>query len=172
MLIYLQMLESEPEKEKFRKIYDAYRNLMFYVANKILQNEWDAEDAVQQAFLSIVKNLEKISDPVRKKTQLYIVTIVEHKAIDIYQAKKRRPSVSLEEEIHGVALEMPGGGAAAAIARLPARYREFILMKYADGYTNRELAKLLGLSYAGVASLDARAKAAFRKELEKEGIEV
>ena len=61
MLIYLQMLESEPEKEKFRKIYDAYRNLMFYVANKILQNEWDAEDAVQQAFLSIVKNLEKIS---------------------------------------------------------------------------------------------------------------
>lgn len=61
---------------------------------------------------------------------------------------------------------------AEAIARLPARYREFILLKYADGYTNEELMKLLGLRYSGVRSLDKRAKKKLKEFLKEEGIDV
>jgi RNA polymerase sigma-70 factor (ECF subfamily) len=55
---------------------------MFYVAMKILHNEHNAEDAVHQAFLSILENLDKISNVECPKTQSYIVIIVERKAID------------------------------------------------------------------------------------------
>ena len=55
MLIYLQMLETPEEKSKFEQIYLEYRNLMFYVSKGILHNQQDAEDAVQEAFLKIIK---------------------------------------------------------------------------------------------------------------------
>ena len=59
MLIYLQMIESEEDKSKFIELYNQYRYLMFSVANRILKNEYDAEDAVHQAFVSIIDNLRQ-----------------------------------------------------------------------------------------------------------------
>ena len=61
MLIYLQMIETDEDRQKFIQLYETYRGLMFYVANRILHNTEDAEDAVHQAFLSIIENLDKIS---------------------------------------------------------------------------------------------------------------
>ena len=55
MIIYLQMIESDEDKSKFEQLYIMYKGLMFHVAMKILKNEFDAEDAVHQAFLSLIK---------------------------------------------------------------------------------------------------------------------
>lgn len=52
-MLYLQMIESDDDKEKFEEIYTRYRRLMYFVAFKVVQNEPDAEDAVQQA-LSLI----------------------------------------------------------------------------------------------------------------------
>ena len=60
MIIYLQMIESDEDKSKFEQLYIMYKGLMFHVAMKILKNEFDAEDAVHQAFLSLIENLKKI----------------------------------------------------------------------------------------------------------------
>ena len=54
MIIYLQMIESDEDKSKFEQLYIMYKGLMFHVAMKILKNEFDAEDAVHQAFLSLI----------------------------------------------------------------------------------------------------------------------
>ena len=68
-----------------------HRNMyLFYaVAYRILNNASDAEDAVHDAFIKIAENMKKISDPVCPKTQSYVVTIVENKAIDLYRRKQR-----------------------------------------------------------------------------------
>lgn len=81
MIIYLQMIESDEDKSKFEQLYIMYKGLMFHVAMKILKNEFDAEDAVHQAFLSLIENLKKISDVKCPKTRAYIVIITERKAI-------------------------------------------------------------------------------------------
>ena len=60
MMIYLQMLETSEEKVRFEELVHTYKNLMFYVANQILNNDHDAEDAVQQAFFAILKNFRKL----------------------------------------------------------------------------------------------------------------
>lgn len=172
MLVYTQMIEAPEDKGKFQRVYDRYLGLMLHTARRVLGDGRDAEDAVQEAFLAIAKNISKISDPACNKTRSYVVTIVENKAIDIYRARRRKPAEPLNEETAGIPFRVEGNALADAIARLPARYRELILLKYADGYTDRELTHMLGLSYSGVRSLDARAKKQLKKLLEEEGIDV
>lgn len=172
MLVYLQVVEEPEDRSKLQRVHDRYLGLMLYVARQVLSNEQDAEEAVQEALMAIAKNISKISDPGCTKTRNYVVTIVENKAIDIYRAKRRGAAEPLDEEAAGLPFRVEGNAVADAIARLPARYREFILLKYADGYTNGELMKMLGLSYQGVHSLDSRAKKKLRELLKEEGIDV
>ncbi len=41
VMLYLQMLPSPSEKDKFEQIYTLYRGLMFYIARRILPGEAD-----------------------------------------------------------------------------------------------------------------------------------
>lgn len=172
MLVYLQVIEEPEGKNKFQRLHDRYLGLMLHTARKILDSEQDAEDAVQEAFYAIAKNISKISDPECIKTRSYVVTIVENKAIDIYRARRRKAAEPLNEDTAGISFGVPGNAVAEAIARLPARYREFIILKYAEGYTNEELMHMLGLGYSGVRSLDERAKKKLKELLKEEGIDV
>lgn len=53
LMLYLEMLETPEEKVRFEEIYQNYRNKMFHMADHILHNDQDAEDAVHNAFLRI-----------------------------------------------------------------------------------------------------------------------
>ena len=132
MLVYLEMLPDDSDKAKLEQVYLRYRGLMFYVANRILNDASDAEDAVHQSFISIAEHIEKISSPVCTKTQSFVVTIVERKAIDIYRRKSKQRVIPLEDETAGLPVDTEAvqlSPLAAAISRLPARYRQFILLK-------------------------------------------
>lgn len=140
MLIYLAIIETPDDQSKFEKVYLQYRGLMYHVAYKILDNASDAEDAVHNAFLQIAENIDKISDPVCPKTQSYVVTIVENKAIDLYRRNKRRSIVSIDD-IPGIPAETDGtGDLAECILKLPPRYRQVILLKYYHGFSCKEIA--------------------------------
>lgn len=97
MFIYLQMIETPEDRSKFEDLYLRYKNIMFFTANKILHNYHDAEDAVHAAFVKIAENIEKIEAPDSPKTRGYVVTIVEHAAIDLYRKHKRTTTANLEE---------------------------------------------------------------------------
>ena len=57
-----------------------------------------------------------------------------------------------------------------AIAHLPDRYRELILLKYYQGFSDREIAKMLDMTPGNVARTVQRAKQKLRENLEQEGI--
>ena len=167
MLIYLQTLEAPDEKAKFETLYRTYCGLMVAVAMKLLGNRTDAEDAVHQAFLSILKNIDKISDVDCLKTKSYVVIITEHKAIDLLRARKKTLPRDFEAEPLGITIPPPGEDElATALTRLPARYREILLLHYHHGYSRKELAQMLELSYVALQQLLWRAKDALRKQLE------
>lgn len=114
---------------------------------------------------------KKITDPVCPKTHSYVVTIVEHQAIDQYRRLQKHPSVELIEEIQGTNAHYEGDNdLTKCILKLPARYREMILLRYHHGYTVREIAKVLGLSLPTAIKLDQRAKSRLKKMCEEEGI--
>ncbi len=168
--MYLSMIESPEDRSKFERIYLHYRGLMYHVAYQILNNEADAEDAVHSAFMKIAERIEKIDEPVCPKTQSYIVTIVENKAIDMYRSNRRRGTSGYFDEAIGQMSEDEPLGLDDCILRLPHRYREIIILKYAHGLTNRELAKQLGITEANAIKLDQRAKNKLRKLCKEAGI--
>ena len=171
MLIYMLMIDSPDDQSKFEKLYHEYKGLMFYVANNILHNDQDAEDAVHQAFVKIAENIEKIEETMCPKTKGYVVTIVENRAIDLYRKKIRHTSVELKEEVIGLSVEYAGSnGLTKCILKLPANYREIILLKYYHGYTLREIAKMIGVSETNAIKLDQRAKKKLLEFCKEEGI--
>lgn len=171
MLVYLQMIDSPADQTKFERLYYEYRGLMFYIANQILHNKHDAEDAVHNAFVSIAENMKKIGEPVCPKTKGYVVIIVESKAIDIYRNRQRHPEVSYDEETVGMQVDHASSQIIArCFSLLPTRYRHILLLKYQHGYDNREIAKLLDISEANVAKLVQRAKTKLDILCKEEGI--
>lgn len=171
MLIYLSLIETDSNKAKFESIYTEYKSLMFHVANGILNNEQDAEDAVHDAFLSIAKNFDKISTENRHKTKAFVVIVVESRAINIYRRKKRHVSSEYLEDMMGITEEFSQKDAISqCFQKLPLRYRRFLQLKYVWGYQNRELSDFMGISEAGVRKLNQRAKEALEKLCREEGL--
>lgn len=170
MLIYLSMIESQDDRHKFERIYERYRNLMCHVAYKILGNSQDAEDAVHQAFVSIIQNIHKFVQIDCPETRSFIVLMTERKAIDLIRIRHSEKILPLHEDLVGLEIPAPGDhGLADALAKLPARYREVLLLRFDSGYSTRELAKMLGLTESGVRKLIGRAKDALRHILEEDG---
>lgn len=140
MLIYMTLIDSPEDRSKFEKIYIQYRSLMLKTALEVLHSQPDAEDAVHQAFLKIAEHIEEIEEAVCPKTKGYVVTIAENKAIDFYRQKQRHPQVEYCDAMAGMTVEYNGSNAlAACMAKLPARERELILLKYKYGYSNNEV---------------------------------
>ena len=164
MLVFTQMLETADERLKIEEIFHTYGNLMFYVANKILNNAHDAEDAVQQALVAIYQNLEKISEIQCPQSRSFIVTTVERKAIDLYRVKRRNAVIPFEEELINVPTASVVDAAAErtdfakTMAKLPTRYRELLLLKYDNGYSEREIAVMYSMTEANVKKTIQRAK--------------
>lgn len=171
MLAYIQTMENDRDRARFEQIYLRYRDLMFHLANRILNNDRDAEDAVHNAFLYLVEHMEKIDGPECPKTKSYIVTVVESKAIDIYRRKSRHPQLSLEETQLGWEPDLGQAGAVArCLAQLPKRYRQVLLLKYSHGYSDGEIAQLLHITPTNAAKLVYRAKQKLDTICQKEGI--
>ena len=164
MLVFTQMLETSDQRLKIEEIFHTYGNLMFHVANKILNNDHDAEDAVQQALFTIYQNLEKFSEIRCPQSRSFIVTIVERKAIDLYRTKRRNAAIPFEEEFINVPAPSVVNAVAKrtdlakAMAMLPTRYRELLFLKYDNGYSEREIAVMYSMTEANVKKTIQRAK--------------
>lgn len=171
MIIYLQMIDDPQDRWKFEQLYTKYKDLMYYTACKILRNDRDAEDAVHDAFLAIVKHIEKISAVECPKTRAYVVTIAENKAIDLYRKKQRHPTGELMEETAGLSVEYDGDDELGrCMAKLPARYRQFLLLRYDHDYTVKEVAQMMGLSLSAAYKLEQRAKKALEALCKEAGV--
>ena len=70
---------------------------MYKVAIRILNDEHLAQDAVQEAFIRIVKNLDKINEVNCNRTRAFIVIIIRNASIDIYRSRKKQSSFPLED---------------------------------------------------------------------------
>ena len=166
MLIYLQALDSAEDRTRFEALYTAYRGLMFHVARRILNNDQDAEDAVHMAFLSLAEH--SLPQSLGPRARCLAATVAERKAIDLYRAKRRRPTAELEE-IPSCEGPPSDGTLAGAMAALPPRYREVLLLKYYNGYSTAEIAGFLGLTPGNVRQLTLRAKRCLAAELAERG---
>ena len=179
MLIYLQMLDTVEARDKFTSIYLIYRDTLYYTAMSILHNQEDAEDAVHQSFLAILQNIDKFPVVESDSVKAYYMTITVHKAIDIIRERQRivDPAFDehyigsvIDEKARGIDIAVPENESPLAIAlsKMPAKYRDVLLLHFDAGYTTTELAKMFGMKRATIQKQIWRAKDMLRKYYEEE----
>lgn len=178
MLLYLSMLDTQEEKDKFTEIYEQYQHFCWYVANQLLGDAHLAEDAVQETFLALTRHLDKVEESDSPKTKKFLLTIVKSKAIDILR-KKRGMEISAEE----LDRELPDTSRdvldqyitkenynhlISCVLELDEAYRVVFEYKYVHQLSDREIAQLLDITPKLVNVRFYRARKKLQEMLEKE----
>lgn len=88
-------IETPSDRNKFEKLYNLYEKLMLYIAYDILKDHHLAEDAVNDAFIKIIDNFDKISEIDCPQTKRLIVIIIRNTCFDIYRRQKRYKDLML-----------------------------------------------------------------------------
>lgn len=85
------------EKSKFESIYYRHKNALFHQAMSIVNNEKDAEDVLQEAFIKIAKNLKLINDIKSKETVSFLIVITKNTAYDYIRKSSKIVELPLSE---------------------------------------------------------------------------
>ena len=168
LAVLLAALESDTDRQKFIEIYEKYHVQMERTAMRILKEQSDVEDAVQNAFMQMIRHFEKIFEIPCEELPFWIISIVKNEARAIL--RKNRRTVSLEEW-DGFAEHIDDRHASdpdAQALRLRC-CREAYELKMLHGYTDKEIAKRVGISETAVSSRATRGRTLLREIVEKEG---
>ena len=164
---------SSDHNSKFETLYTQYRQVMYYTAYNVLLDAHAAEDVVHQAFIRVIKNLDKINLSECHKTKAYLVIITEHIAIDLHRKRLRENHVSYEASQFLFADEPSvisgfSGELNTAFHKMQIEYASVLILKYHYGYSIKEIAKMLNLTEANTRQRLSRAKKQLAKILKAE----
>lgn len=88
---FVAMVDTPTEKELVIQLYDTYRQFMYNICMSMLKKREDAEDAVHDAFVRIISNIDKIGNPYSRKTKSYITVITKNICIDHLRKSNAMP---------------------------------------------------------------------------------
>lgn len=91
MISYLlAILESDEDKLRLIELYEEHHVRVEQTALRILKDPHDAEDAVQNTFLQVIRHFDKISEIPCKKLGFWLISIAKNEALMILRHKRRR----------------------------------------------------------------------------------
>lgn len=170
---FLAVLESDADRQMFVEIYDQHHSQMERVAIKILKNQSDAEDSVQNAFMQVIRHFEKIYQIPCEDLPFWLISIVKNEAYMILRKQKHVIPLEDWEGFSDQAEDVSDYAALVELfADLPDTYRQVLEMKNLLGYTDKEIAAHLGITETSVSTRASRGRQLLRKILEKEGFQL
>ena len=171
LFLCMTMIDSVEDKSKFEKLYIKYRQLMKYEANKILKDDYLAEDAVHSSFLKIAKHIGSVEKIDSHKTASFVVIIVRRTSLDILRKEKGHQSVSIDDYKERRAVEYYDDYRFSVdelvdkIEKMPEQYREILSLKCSGDLTDKEIADILGISHQAERKRLERARSFLCKKL-------
>ncbi|MEM8899444.1 MAG: sigma-70 family RNA polymerase sigma factor [Bacteroidota bacterium] len=153
------------------KIYHLYVKAMHHIAMRFTQDEMEAEDVVQEAFVRAFKNIKSFKGDATFGA--WLKRIVINTAIN-HLKKRKAEFVQLEDQgadfIEETYEEVDYGVNVArvkeAIRSLPTGYRMVLSLYLLEGYDHGEISRILGISEATSKSQYSRARKKLRGWLE------
>jgi len=149
-------------------LVDQYAGALYRVAYSVLRNPSDAEDAVQEAFLRVLRHRDTLTEV--RNHRVWLIRIVWNIVLDRKRRAKTRPET---DDVSELARVLPSTGlsaeelAAAAqhharvlacVEQLPAKEREVLLLSAFEELTSVEIAAVLGITESSVRSRLFRAR--------------
>ncbi|MCM1107293.1 MAG: sigma-70 family RNA polymerase sigma factor [Blautia sp.] len=158
MIAWMAALGSAEERVRFQEIYEQNYRKMYYIARRLAGDE--AEDVVQEAFLRLADRFDRYDTLSPRRLEALCVTITKHIAIDLLRRRKhlaQEPEQALlytEDDaplIEQVAEQNElSRYVAETLRRLPENLQNVLWLKYYLEYSNREIARTLGISEKNV----------------------
>ncbi len=143
-------------QDEVAEIYEKYHGMMGYLAFSILKDYQLAEDAVQEALLSISQNIDKLDDIDSDRSRNYIYTVTKNTSLSLLRKMKFENNVQYYEtkELNNIEGELDinafcnayglSDRVTDALLQLSEIERELIILKYGEGYTGKEIACIIG----------------------------
>jgi len=141
------------------ELYDRYGKIAYGLAYRVLRDSALAEDAVQEAFITVWRTAGTYIRE-RGKPRTWLLTLVHRRAVDLVRREERRrvaepgeeptPTTPAAEE--EATLRDRRRAVQGALRQLPADQREALELAYYCGLTQTELAEQLGVPLGTVKS--------------------
>ena len=157
-------MASFASDETISRIVETYSPMLLRLACTRLDDPADAEDIVQEVFLKLLTARPLFRDSEHEKAWLIRTTL--HRASDLRRSAARR-NVPLEEAAQAAAPQA-GSELLTAVRALPEPYSAVIHLYYYEGYSIKEIAKLLRLPVSTVGTRLARGRERLRRMLKEE----
>jgi len=156
------------EDNALAAMVDQYASALYRVAYSVLRNQADAEDAVQEAFVRVLRHRDSLGEV--RDHRVWLIRIVWNIVLDRKRRAKTRPET---DDVAELARVLPSTGlsaeerAAAAehhahvlgcVEMLPAKEREVLLLSAFDELSSVEIASVLGITESSVRSRLFRAR--------------
>lgn len=159
------------DRRAYGLLVDRHLDRTVTIARRILNNQADAEDVAQEAFLRLWRHAERF-DPAAARFGTWFYRITTNLCLD---RTRRTPMAPLEvagdpvdpdmDQERSLSDQRTRQAVAAAVADLPDRLRAAVTLTYDGGLSNAEAAKALDVSVKALESLLVRARRALREKL-------
>ena len=175
---YLTLIDGENEKSKFEQLYILYRQDMYKTAFGIVKDKYSAEDCVHEAFMRVIKNLQKITKINCPRTHAFLIIIVRNTALKYYHSVHDAPEEEFNDELAAddtdieeeIISDIEVAAVKDVLDKLPDEYYNILYLDQYMGMSIKDISESLGISYEAAKKKLSRAKARFNK-IAKERLE-
>ena len=163
----------------FSELYKAHLRDVYSYSYYRVGNHHDAEDLTEQTFLQAYRHFERAQRESKgRPLRPWLIRIAHNLAANYYRDRSRRPQTQLEDaavlsDPHSTADLVEGreelNAVLAGVAALADDRREALIMRFALGMDNREIARALGRSDGATKVLIHRAIKQLEEEMSANG---
>ena len=172
--------KSVDSSETIAALVAEYSATLYRVAYSVMRNSAEAEDAVQEAFLRVLKHRDKLAEI--RDPRVWLVRITWNVVLDRKRRGKTRPE---NDDIADYARVLPSGDRRvdedlissqeqsrilSLIDRLPAKERRALLLSAVEELSTAQIASVLKTTESSVRSRIFRARRELSALLEKDGV--
>lgn len=159
---------DSPDKRyriEFEQAIERYSDMIYRIAITITGNEEDAKDVFQETFLRLVRNQDKITSEEHLKA--WLIRVVTNCAKTVASSSWNRKTQGLDkEEGQEAVFEQEENDLLSELQKLPEKYSVVLYLYYYEGYSIKEIGKLLEKNENSVKTLLNRGRSLLRKKLE------
>jgi RNA polymerase sigma-70 factor, ECF subfamily len=161
-------VRQQAEEAALAALVDQYAGALYRVAFSVLRNPADAEDAVQEAFLRVLRHRNQLNEV--RDHRVWLIRIVWNIVLDRKRRAKTRPET---DDVAELARVLPSAGLSAeqvasaaqhhaqvlaCVEQLPAKEREVLMLSAFDELSSVEIAAVLDITESSVRSRLFRAR--------------
>lgn len=153
------------EAKQFTADYLPLQPAMQRMAEYLLGNEQEAADVVQDCFVSLWNDREKLNKVVNREA--WCITMVKRRCVDVL--RKRRPTVYIDERM-SLADPTPEEDSRLKLAmelidQLPERQAQAVRMKHFDAADTQHIASAMNINEGNVYTLLSRAYTTLKERI-------